>query len=131
MALDVRIKNLNSMLGKEAFMEMFVILYQSKPGFQELVICLHVYHVVFVKLRKQKKKTCYPTKSCLNFLQVTLLCLLITQGQSVFNNTHSQIINACTTHSKKQFIVGTFWRKILFSGSKHLKLQTGWIQTAG
>lgn len=34
MALNVGIKDLNSMLGKETFMEMFVILDQSKPRFQ-------------------------------------------------------------------------------------------------
>lgn len=50
MALNVGIKDLNSMLGKETFMEMFVILDQSKPRFQQLIICLHIYHVIFVKL---------------------------------------------------------------------------------
>lgn len=50
MALNVRIKDLNSMLGKETLMEMFVILYQSKPRFQQLIICFHIYHVIFIKL---------------------------------------------------------------------------------
>lgn len=52
MALNVGIKDLNSMLGKETFMEMFVILYQSKPRFQQLIICFHIYHVIFVKLKE-------------------------------------------------------------------------------
>lgn len=57
MALNVGIKDLNSMLGKETFMEMFVILDQSKPRFQQLIICLHIYHVIFVKLKEMKTTT--------------------------------------------------------------------------
>lgn len=62
MALNIGIKDLNSMLGKETFMEMFVILDQSKPRFQQLIICLHIYHVIFVKLQEMKKKSHLITK---------------------------------------------------------------------
>lgn len=58
MALDVRIENLNGVLRKEAFMEMFVILHQSKPGFQELVVGFHIHHVVFIKLTEGTKQAC-------------------------------------------------------------------------
>ena len=42
------------MLGKKAFMEMFVILDQSQPGLQQLVVRLHVDHVIFIKLEGKK-----------------------------------------------------------------------------
>lgn len=54
MALNVGVEDLNCMLGKKAFMEMFVILDQSEPGLQQLVICFHVHHVIFIKLRERK-----------------------------------------------------------------------------
>ena len=50
MALNVGIEHLDCVLGEKAFMEVLVILYQRQPGFQQPVVRLHVYHVVFVQL---------------------------------------------------------------------------------
>lgn len=53
MALDVRVKHLDGMLCKKAFMEMFIILHQCEPRFKQLIISFHVHHIIFVKLKSR------------------------------------------------------------------------------
>lgn len=85
MALNVGIKDLNSMLGKETFMEMFVILYQRKPRFQQLVICFHIYHVIFVKLQEIKetdRKSYSSTKPVHTYIHYYLTDVLLKLKQN-------------------------------------------------
>lgn len=52
-ALNIGIENLNCMLSKKTFMEMFIILDQSQPGLQQFIIRFHVYHVILIKLKEK------------------------------------------------------------------------------
>lgn len=51
--LDVRVEDLDGGLDKTASREMLVVLDERQPGLQNLVIGLHVDHVVLIQLRKK------------------------------------------------------------------------------
>lgn len=53
MTLDVRVEHLDGGLDKTASREMLVVLDERQPRLQELVIGLHVDHVVLIQLTKK------------------------------------------------------------------------------
>lgn len=57
MTLNVGVKDLHSWLDKAAPGEVLILLYQGEPRLQQLVICLHINHVVFVQLKETEDIT--------------------------------------------------------------------------
>lgn len=54
MTLDVGVEDLDGGLDKTASREMLVVLDEGQPGLQDLVIGLHVDHVVLIQLRRRR-----------------------------------------------------------------------------
>lgn len=54
-ALYVGVEHLDRVLREKALMEMLVVLHQSQPGLQQLVVGLHVHHVILVELRERRR----------------------------------------------------------------------------
>lgn len=54
--LDVRVEDLDGGLDKTASGEMLVVLDERQPRLQELVVGLHVDHVVLVQLAKTRSR---------------------------------------------------------------------------
>lgn len=52
--LDVGVEDLDGGLDKTASREMLVVLDEGQPGLQDLVIGLHVDHVVLIQLRGRR-----------------------------------------------------------------------------
>lgn len=57
MTLDVRVEDLDGGLDKTASGEMLVVLDERQPRLQELVVGLHVDHVVLVQLAKTRSRS--------------------------------------------------------------------------
>lgn len=55
--LDVGVEDLHGRLDKAAPGEVLVLLHQRQPGLQQLIICLHVHHVILIQLQ-EKRHTC-------------------------------------------------------------------------
>lgn len=52
--LDVGVEDLHGRLDKAAPGEVLVLLHQRQPGLQQLIICLHVHHVILIQLEKKR-----------------------------------------------------------------------------
>lgn len=52
--LDVGVEDLHSRLDEAAPGEVLILLDQCQPGLQQLIICLHVHHVILIQLEKKK-----------------------------------------------------------------------------
>lgn len=51
--LDVGVENLDSRLDEAAPGKVLILLHQCQPGFQQLIICLHVHHIILIQLEKK------------------------------------------------------------------------------
>lgn len=55
MTLDIRVEDLDRRLHKAASRKMLLVLNERQPGLQQLVVGLHVNHVVLVQLRGRQQ----------------------------------------------------------------------------
>lgn len=55
MTLDVRVEDLDRRLDEAAARKMLLVLDERQPRLQQLVVGLHVNHVVFIQLREESK----------------------------------------------------------------------------
>lgn len=74
--LDVRVKNLDRWLDEAAARKMLLVLDERQPRLQQLVVRLHVNHVVLIQLSKEKKSEWMSATKCHNETQISGLCCL-------------------------------------------------------
>ena len=53
MTLDVRVEDLDRRLDEAAARKMLLVLNERQPRLEQLVVRLHVNHVIFIQLREQ------------------------------------------------------------------------------
>lgn len=56
MTLDVRVEDLDGRLHEAASRKVLLVLDEREPGLQQLVVGLHVDHVVFVQLGERERE---------------------------------------------------------------------------
>lgn len=54
--LDVRVEDLDGRLDKAATGEMLLVLNERQPGLEQLVVGLHVNHVILIQLSRDGKE---------------------------------------------------------------------------
>lgn len=54
--LDVRVEDLDGRLDKAAAGEMLLVLNERQPGLEQLVVGLHVNHVILIQLSRDRKE---------------------------------------------------------------------------
>lgn len=54
--LDVRVEDLDGRLDKAAAGEMLLVLNECQPGLEQLVVGLHVNHVILIQLSRDRKE---------------------------------------------------------------------------